>query len=197
MRRLPISVSTRPGATTLTRTPWPRSSLARVKARASRAALPMLYGAPLAPWLSVATLEIMTMSPRGRVRMLGSTSWHRWWAPRAWTRTTRSSSAGSVSTTEVPLLAMPELLIMMSTWPKSASPAGPRPLAGLRGRRRGCFQPPGPEGHEGLGGAVTPAHQRADQVPCPRTPSHERPQDAHVGVDLSRLAHVLHRHEQG
>ena len=44
-----MSVSTSPGATTLTWIPWPRSSLASVEASASSAAFAMLYGAPLAP----------------------------------------------------------------------------------------------------------------------------------------------------
>ncbi len=38
----PISVTTSPGATTFTWMPWRRSSLARVMAKASRAALAML-----------------------------------------------------------------------------------------------------------------------------------------------------------
>ena len=42
VRRLPISVTVRDGATMLQRIPWARSSLAMVSARASMAALAML-----------------------------------------------------------------------------------------------------------------------------------------------------------
>ena len=67
-RRTPMSVSTRPGATTLTWMPLRRLLLGqRRRASASSAALPMLYGAPLAAIVAVATDEIITMSPRGRV----------------------------------------------------------------------------------------------------------------------------------
>ena len=63
------------------------------------------------------------MSPRGRVRMLGIARWHRYQAPKACVRTTRSNSAGSVFFTVLPRLAMPALLIRMSTKPKSLTTA--------------------------------------------------------------------------
>ena len=79
--------------------PLRRSSFASVAASASSAALAMLYGAEFAPMCNVAALEIMTMSPRGCVRIDGSTSLLHDHAPNACVRTTRSSSAGSVSAT--------------------------------------------------------------------------------------------------
>ena len=42
------------------------------------------------------------MSPRGRVRIDGSTSRQRWCGPSAWVAMTRASSAGSVSATALP-----------------------------------------------------------------------------------------------
>ena len=83
----------------------------------------MAYGALLAGCSRAIDDEIMTMSPRVRVRIDGSTAWLRWWAPRAWVRTTRSSSSGSVSATLRPRLAMPALFTRMSTKPKSATAA--------------------------------------------------------------------------
>ena len=80
--RRPISVSTRPGATTFTWMPLRRSSLASVHASASSAAFAMLYGAEFARHVrALAALEIITMSPRGRVRIDGSTSFEQ--RPRA------------------------------------------------------------------------------------------------------------------
>ena len=56
---------------------------------------------------SVAALEIITMSPRGRVRIVGRTNFEHDHAPKACVRTTRSSSAGSVSATVCPRDALP------------------------------------------------------------------------------------------
>ncbi|HEY4068679.1 MAG TPA: hypothetical protein VGM74_17385 [Burkholderiaceae bacterium] len=81
------------------------------------------YGEPLALNKRVATLEIITMSPRPRVRIAGNSRWHRWYGPNAWKRITRSTSSGSVSATVRPRLPMPALLIRMSIAPKSFSAA--------------------------------------------------------------------------
>ena len=58
--------------------------------------------------------------------MWGITAWHRWWGPRAWVRTTRSSSAGSVSTTLPPRLASPALLTRMAMLPKASTTSSTR-----------------------------------------------------------------------
>ncbi len=71
----------------------------------------------------VALLDTITMSPRGRSRMPGSTSLDSANEPNVWMRQTRSNSAGSVFTTEWPRLAMPALLTRMSMAPKSARAA--------------------------------------------------------------------------
>ena len=55
--------------------------------------------------------------------MDGTTRRQRWWAPKAWMATTRSTSAGSVSTTVWPRLAMPAECTRVSTGPKSSSTA--------------------------------------------------------------------------
>jgi len=112
-----MSVMTSPGATMLTRIPFAISSLARVIASASSAALAMLYGAPLARMLATSLLEIMITSPRGRARIAGSSRAVSRCAPSAWVPITRSTSAGSVSATVSPRLAMPALCTRMSTWP--------------------------------------------------------------------------------
>ena len=67
----PMSVTTRPGATMLTRMPLAISSWASVNASASSAALAMLYGAPLARIAPSSEEEMAIMSPRGRSRIAG------------------------------------------------------------------------------------------------------------------------------
>ena len=66
-------------------------------------------------------LEIITMSPRGRVRIDGSAARQATWAPTAWVRSRRSTSSTSVSATDRPRLAIPALFTRMSTKPKSAT----------------------------------------------------------------------------
>ena len=95
--------------------PLRRSSFASVAASASSAAFAMLYGADQPAMCIVAALEIITMSPRGCVRIDGSTSLLHAHAPNACVRSTRSTSAGSVSATLWPRDAMPALLTRMST----------------------------------------------------------------------------------
>ena len=122
-----MSVSTSPGATMLTWMPCGRSSFARVSASASIAALPMLYGAPLAPIDDVATDEIITMSPRpcwaARARRWGIATRDRWCGPNAWVVTTRIISSGSVSATARPRDAMPALHTRVSSPPRSDTTA--------------------------------------------------------------------------
>src|ERR1035441_10454183 len=98
-------------------------------ASASRAALAMLYGDPLAPGNRAATDEMKTTSPRGRPRMDGSSDLQRRNALWTWVRMSRSTSVRSVSTTERPRLATPALQIRMSTAPKSPSTSAASPSA--------------------------------------------------------------------
>lgn len=65
--------------------------------------------------------ETIRMSPRSSVRIDGSTAWLTWCGPKAWTRTTRSSSAGSVSATVRPAEATPALFTAMPIGPSSAT----------------------------------------------------------------------------
>jgi len=75
----------------------------------------------LAGMVVVAALEIITMSPRGRSRIGGMRCLHKANAPSAWVRNSRSTSAGSVSTTLNPRDAIPALCTRMSTGPSSSS----------------------------------------------------------------------------
>ena len=75
----------------------------------------------MAESVRVAMLEIITMSPRGSLRMFGMTRLQRLCEPKAWVETTRISSLGSVSTTDKPRLAIPALLTRMLIGPKSLS----------------------------------------------------------------------------
>ena len=106
-----------------TRIPCPISSLAIVNASASSADLAMLYGAPLARMCATSLDEIITMCPRPRSRICGSSCWHRRAALKVWVIISRCSSDGSVSTTVLPRLATPALWTMMSTKPNAASAA--------------------------------------------------------------------------
>ena len=96
------------------------------------AALAIEYGAPLAAKRRVATLEIITISPRPRVRICGINSWLRWNGPMTWTANNRSGSVGSVLTTLWPRLLMPALLTKISTAPKSWSTSAASLLASSR-----------------------------------------------------------------
>ena len=95
-----MSVTTSPGAAMFTRMPCPISSLAIVNASASSADLAMLYGAPLARMWATYD-EIITMWPRPRPRIFGTTSGKAGGA-NVWVVMRRCISAGSVSATVSP-----------------------------------------------------------------------------------------------
>ena len=94
------------------------------------------------------------VAARLRSASTGRTSRARWCAARAWTARTRSSSAGSVSATERPRLAMPAACTRMSTAPKSAS------TVARHAARRPRPRPPTP----GRSGRDGPAPRRAATV---------------------------------
>ena len=85
--RRPISVSTRPGATTFTWMPLRRSSLASVHASASSAAFAMLYGAEFAAMCTRRRArDHHDVAARAASRIDGSTSFEHDHAPNACVR---------------------------------------------------------------------------------------------------------------
>ena len=115
-----MSVATSPGATMLTRTPWPRSSRARVRAAASSAAFAIVYAAPFGGVSPTIELEMTTTSDRSHVRIPGSRSRISSSGPRVCTRSSRRYSSGPVSAIAVPRLAVPALETRRSTVPRSS-----------------------------------------------------------------------------
>ena len=135
-RRRPISVSTRPGATT-----FDADAVAPLLLRegeGQRLHRRLAHAVGRAVRVVVERRDARDehhVAARPRRASPAARGGSGTWGPKAWTRTTRSSSSGSVSATLCPRLAMPALCTSRSTGPSSACDRGHHAPRSPRSRR--------------------------------------------------------------